>query len=86
MRLLTPRQPTVCVHFFSFIGSNSTGDQCHRNLFDKFEVSECHEWVYDTSVCDTTFISENNIVCNDAWKGPLSQSLFFFGVLVRDHL
>ena len=43
---------------------------------------DCSSWVYDTSVYATTFISEDDIVCDDEWKGPLAQTIFFCGVLV----
>jgi hypothetical protein len=57
-------------------------DQCSKDHFDSKKLTDCHEWIYDTSVYYATFMAEENLVCDEEWKVPLSQSVFFFGVLV----
>ncbi|KAM4677024.1 solute carrier family 22 member 4-like [Discoglossus pictus] len=39
-------------------------------------------WLYDQELYLTTIITEWDIVCENDWKGPLTTSLFFIGVLV----
>ena len=56
---------------------------CIATQFDKSQLLDCNDWIYDTSVYATTFVAEENIICKDSWKAPLSQSIFFFGVLVK---
>ncbi|XP_069508618.1 solute carrier family 22 member 4-like [Ambystoma mexicanum] len=38
-------------------------------------------WSYDTDVYHSTTATEWNLVCDEDWKGPLTTSLFFAGVL-----
>ncbi|XP_068133545.1 solute carrier family 22 member 4-like [Hyperolius riggenbachi] len=46
------------------------------------EKEKCLDgWDYDTDIYHSTVITEWNIVCDDDWKGPLTTSLFFAGVL-----
>ncbi|XP_069100853.1 solute carrier family 22 member 4-like [Pleurodeles waltl] len=39
-------------------------------------------WSYSTDVYSATTATEWNLVCDEDWKGPLTTSLFFAGVLV----
>ncbi|KAG8439198.1 hypothetical protein GDO86_005424 [Hymenochirus boettgeri] len=39
-------------------------------------------WTYSKSVYQTTIVTEWDIVCENDWKGPLTTSLFFVGILL----
>ncbi|XP_048771493.2 organic cation transporter protein-like [Ostrea edulis] len=45
---------------------------------------KCNEWVYDTSVFESTFTSKMNLVCDDALLTSHAKMIFYFGVLVGD--
>ncbi|KAK3086719.1 hypothetical protein FSP39_022468 [Pinctada imbricata] len=45
---------------------------------------KCSEWVYDTETFKETFVSKNNLVCDDAIKASHSQMIYYFGVLFGD--
>jgi hypothetical protein len=65
----------------SYLGDPSL-PECTASKFDQSNLVECHEWIYDRKVYATSFMVEDNIVCGNSWKGPLTQSIFFCGVLV----
>lgn len=69
------------IFVFSFRNA-SADDQCSPDEFDQSALVDCHEWVYDRKDYLATFMAEINIVCDESWKGPLSQSMYFTGVLV----
>ncbi|XP_069508617.1 organic cation/carnitine transporter 2-like isoform X2 [Ambystoma mexicanum] len=39
-------------------------------------------WSYSTDLYHSTIVTEWNLVCENDWKGPLTSSLFFVGVLI----
>ncbi|XP_046393817.1 organic cation transporter protein-like [Ischnura elegans] len=43
---------------------------------------ECHSWVYDTSVYESSAVMEWNLVCEDAWLRATADSIFMSGVLL----
>uniref|UniRef100_A0AAV2J5K8 Major facilitator superfamily (MFS) profile domain-containing protein n=1 Tax=Knipowitschia caucasica TaxID=637954 RepID=A0AAV2J5K8_KNICA len=46
------------------------------------ETEPCLDgWEYDSSVYESTIITEWDLVCDDSWKNPLTSSIFFGGVL-----
>ncbi len=47
---------------------------------DSFDVVPCkYGWVYNTTGLFTSAVTEMNWVCDDAWKGPFTQAVFFVG-------
>ncbi|XP_018419283.1 PREDICTED: solute carrier family 22 member 4-like [Nanorana parkeri] len=53
----------------------------HVNVSD-LEKEKCLDgWDYDRDIYHSTVITEWDIVCDNDWKGPLTTSLFFAGVL-----
>ncbi|KAM9311587.1 organic cation/carnitine transporter 2-like [Gastrophryne carolinensis] len=53
----------------------------HINV-TSLEKEKCLDgWEYDTSTYLSTVVTEWDIVCDNDWKGPLTTSLFFAGVL-----
>ncbi|KAK3086309.1 hypothetical protein FSP39_016703 [Pinctada imbricata] len=64
-------------HTYRYINFNATGNQ-ERDLV------KCSEWVYDTDTFKETFVSKNNLVCDDAIRASHSQMIYYFGVLFGD--
>ncbi|KAG8578981.1 hypothetical protein GDO81_010680 [Engystomops pustulosus] len=53
----------------------------HVNV-SNIEKEKCLDgWHYDQDVYQSTVVTEWDIVCDNDWKGPLTSSLFFAGVL-----
>uniref|UniRef100_A0A8C5QE82 Major facilitator superfamily (MFS) profile domain-containing protein n=1 Tax=Leptobrachium leishanense TaxID=445787 RepID=A0A8C5QE82_9ANUR len=54
----------------------------HGNV-SSIEQEKCLDgWTYSQELYHSTIITEWDIVCENDWKGPLTTSLFFAGVLV----
>ncbi|KAM9313501.1 organic cation/carnitine transporter 2-like [Gastrophryne carolinensis] len=54
----------------------------HINV-TSLEKEKCLDgWEYDTSTYLSTVVTEWDLVCENDWKGPLTTSLFFLGVLL----
>ena len=66
--------------FPSFLNSASSS-QCSADQFGR-TLTDCNDWIYDTSVYKTTFSVEDDIVCSNGWKEAMIQSMYFMGVLV----
>ena len=71
-----------CSDLFSSFLNTTSANQCSADQFTR-KLTDCLDWVYDTSVYKTTFSVEDNIVCSNEWKEPMIQSMFFLGVMVR---
>ncbi|XP_076081367.1 organic cation transporter protein-like [Mytilus galloprovincialis] len=44
--------------------------------------SKCSSWVYSKKLFDNTFVTKENLVCDDKYKVSLSKTIFFGGVLL----
>ncbi|XP_073476783.1 organic cation/carnitine transporter 2-like isoform X2 [Aquarana catesbeiana] len=54
----------------------------HINVSD-LEKEKCLDgWEYDKDIYHSTVITEWDLICDNDWKGPLTTSLFFLGVLI----
>ncbi|XP_077329412.1 organic cation/carnitine transporter 2-like [Lithobates pipiens] len=54
----------------------------HINV-SKLEKEKCLDgWEYDKDIYHSTVITEWDLICENDWKGPLTTSLFFLGVLI----
>ncbi|XP_040200579.1 solute carrier family 22 member 5-like [Rana temporaria] len=54
----------------------------HINVSD-LEKEKCLDgWDYDKDIYHSTVITEWDLICENDWKGPLTTSLFFLGVLI----
>ncbi|KAJ8276718.1 hypothetical protein COCON_G00084700, partial [Conger conger] len=48
----------------------------------EIEHESCKDgWHYDRSIYISTIVSEWDLVCGDAWKVPMTSSMFFFGLM-----
>ncbi|KAG5843312.1 hypothetical protein ANANG_G00149460 [Anguilla anguilla] len=53
----------------------------------ELEQESCKDgWEYDREMYISTIVSEWDLVCNDAWKVPMTSSMYFFGVLTGSFL
>ena len=62
--------------------SNSSLYQCKPSHFNQSIEIFCTSYVYDKTIYTSTIVSEWNLVCNESWKVPLVESVFFAGVMV----
>ena len=56
--------------------------QCDALHFNQSIALPCTSYLYDQSMYHSTVISEWNLVCDQRWKVPLIESVFFAGVMV----
>ena len=64
---------------FTRVKNNTT--TCHPDDFSE-ETEQCSMRLFSDSVMRSTLATEWDLVCQQEWLLPLSQSVFFAGVLV----
>lgn len=68
-------------------------DECHifpasLTYYDNYSrpinatMITCDRWVYDDSIFKSTFVSQTNLICDDAILTSVAQMLYFAGVLI----
>ena len=62
--------------------ANSSLYQCDPSHFNQSFEAFCTKHVYDETIYTSTIVSEWNLVCDESWKVPLVESVFFAGVMV----
>ncbi|XP_061103922.1 solute carrier family 22 member 4-like [Conger conger] len=63
------------------LSDNGSVPGIHVNV-PEIEQESCQDgWEYDRDIYVSTIVSEWDLVCTDAWKVPITSSLYFFGVL-----
>lgn len=60
----------------------SIGDTCGEESFDKAETIKCADYVYDKTMFQTTFVTELDLVCDEADKTKFLGSILMVGVMV----
>ena len=61
---------------------NDENDTCSADAFDRGHPLECASHVFDLSVYGPTLVTEFELACDEAWKVPMTESVFFGTVLV----
>jgi len=61
---------------------DNTTTSCHPSDFSAVETEQCERRVFSDSVMRNSLATEYDLVCAQQWQLPLSQAVFFAGVLV----
>ena len=56
--------------------------ECLASDFVQTVTEGCEEYLFEDTVVKSSIVSEYSLVCDKDWQVPLSQSVFFAGVLV----
>ena len=62
---------------------NQTDTQCQPYEADETNstaVLKCDQWLYDTSMFESTIVTEFNVVCDDEWRYNLVGTAFMAGM------
>lgn len=60
----------------------NNGTTCTAADFAPAEVEACDQFLFEDTIVKSSLVSEYGLVCSKNWEVPLSQSVFFAGVLV----
>ncbi|XP_033740119.1 organic cation transporter protein-like [Pecten maximus] len=73
----------MCNHYKGVeVGASSPGG--YNYYVNSTARVHCEDYVYDKSIFEETFASQNNLVCDDALKTSHAQMVFYLGVLCGD--
>lgn len=76
---------------------DNTPDQCNRYNYTWTNLEECQQpdaptdptmivgcdhWIYDTSLFQSTIVTEFDLTCENEWKETLASSVYMFGMLI----
>ncbi|CAL4133749.1 unnamed protein product, partial [Meganyctiphanes norvegica] len=68
-----------CEKFFVVEPENAS---CIPEDFDEDKTVKCHKWVYDTSLFQSSTVSDFDLVCDRAYLSPLASTCYMAGMLV----
>ncbi|CAG0885237.1 unnamed protein product [Darwinula stevensoni] len=74
-----PDQYAECEKFILVNSSDSREGRC---TYDNSSTEECHEWIFEDTIYESTIVTQFELVCERRSLQPLSRSLYMAGHLV----